>query len=86
MIIQLKIEVVPTRIGNHTYIPDEFVADDYEKKQLTLLGLTGYVRELVVTMTHTIADVDCEICMAIVRGMARLIDEGREMEMKKKNV
>lgn len=33
--------------------------------------------------THVKADVDCEICMAITRGMARLIDEGKEMEMKK---
>ncbi len=34
--------------------------------------------------THPNANVTCEICMAITRGMARLIDEGREMESKKK--
>ena len=33
--------------------------------------------------THVTVDVNCEICMAIIRGMARLIDEGREMETKK---
>lgn len=33
---------------------------------------------------HPKALIDCKICMAITRGMARLVDEGREMG--KKNV